>query len=581
MLFFEIVNVYKQGQSVKGYTVKIGNQKEVVMNIKQVLTLFYNEGYKCTNASLISSRKGKYIRGLKCSLPVVTEKKVKKVVTIIQGVYSKNQISGISVIIQPLFRMDVQTKRYMYNVLMDKIAKWQELCTAKKDCSAEHSYAISGVRRIGKTTILRQLYNTLSDVLYIDGTDFNGRMSDVLYKAQAKGVKYILVDEVCKLQYIERCTLESFIKCGNNNIFFVMTGSVPDVVESIAESISDCNILAMPSIMYAERLSWENQVDIFNVVSLSTHQKYLDWLRIGELKQSNLDYVRGIVNDTLKSYTGNEVSAMKILLEKKEVTGAQLNMLFAYIIGCQLVYIKNSDNTFCKMPNISSNTGGGEENQNIKSLILQIDAIRGQFGTKVIQAFCEMLESARLVRRIHIYDERDNKVLQVLRDKYSVPAYVFEYPQLIKDYFNTDVDISLQSMWVEYSVLIKASYYYQNVGKYRIGGGTYEVDVLYSINPYDYVNKGIIEVKNRKERSEGITKYLHTDIQYIKEFVMTCKDVEYKEIALREASLGSACRMRNDILVLLLELAYINNTYKDGTEYYLIKDLYKKFVESK
>ena len=70
------------------------------------------------------------------------------------------------------------------------------------------------------------------------------------------------------------------------------------------------------------------------------------------------------------------------------------------------------------------------------------------------------------------------------------------------------------------------------------------------------------------------------------EFVLSCNDNAFREVNFNRSGVSSekfrtfdkVCRMRNDIIVLILELSYINNVYEHQDVSMTLSDLYKKYV---
>lgn len=132
-------------------------------------------------------------------------------------------------------------------------------------------------------------------------------------------------------------------------------------------------------------------------------------------------------------------------------------------------------------------------------------------------------------------------------------------------------------LWVEYCLLIKVSHYYFNVGKYRFTDGTEEVDIVYTLEDIDFTNKCMIEVKNRPEKQTTFSKYVGVQMTGIQEFVISYSDQEFQEVQFQNDKFNRVFRMRNDVIVLLLELAFME---KSGVDYYkasLLSELYSKF----
>ena len=93
----------------------------------------------------------------------------------------------------------------------------------------------------------------------------------------------------------------------------------------------------------------------------------------------------------------------------------------------------------------------------------------------------------------------------------------------------------------------------------------------------DFTNKCMIEVKNRPERRTKFSKYAGVRMTGIQEFVISYSDQEFQEVQFQNDKFNRVFRMRNDVIVLLLELAFME---KSGVDYYkasLLSELYSKF----
>lgn len=236
-------------------------------------------------------------------------------------------------------------------------------------------------------------------------------------------------------------------------------------------------------------------------------------------------------------------------------------MMYEYVMAYQMLYI-NETKKGSKFPDT-------DILQKIQMLRKSLNELKNSLSVTSIRAFCYILENAHLVHRVSIYDETDSEALRSIESEYYVPAYVFEYPQLLKG--------GTLDLWVEYCLLIKASHYYFNVGKYRFTDGTDEVDIVYTLEDIDFTNKCMIEVKSRPEIQTTFSKYVGVQMTGIQEFVISCSDQEFQEVHFQNDKFSRVFRMRNDVIVLLLELAFIE---KSGVDYYkasLLSELYSKF----
>ncbi len=526
---------------------------------------------ECENAEII----GECVNGLNCCLPEVHRQSEER------GIYSKS----LSIFTELQSFKVPTTKRFVYNALLSKIRKWKK----SDEKTANHAFAISGVRRIGKTTVLQQLYNFLPNSVYVDGAVFNSDMFDFIYKVRNSNIQYVLIDEICKISLEELQPLISFVKCGSDNIFFVFTGSVPSVVEEIASSILDCNVIDLQPILYIERLQWHYKTISFEeAIQKSTSDTFIEWLKTSNLycsREEALKYVKGIVSDTMVSYTKfGYNNVLDRFLSQRGTSLDSVSELFYYVIACQFIYIAESSGKYADAPVFSiANDFTGIA----KTCRKRVNAIKVKYSNSAIKAFCEVLEGAKLARRIDLYTEVNNESLKKVVDDYYVPAYLFEFPQLFRYVLDADISGNLFDLWVEYCILMKASYYYYNVGKYRVGDASFEVDVVYNYSEFEFENKGIIEVKNRPERNSKLSSYAGIDMNNVSEFVLSCNDgYGFREVNIdsngvssdRFRKFGKVCRLRNDIIVLLLELAYINNVYEHKDVSMTLSELYKKYI---
>lgn len=127
-----------------------------------------------------------------------------------------------------------------------------------------------------------------------------------------------------------------------------------------------------------------------------------------------------------------------------------------------------------------------------------------------------------------------------------------------------NISKSLEDLWVECSILNKEYNFYGETGKLR-----YLYDVYYTAN-YDAC---VIEVKNRPKNSTHVIDYLDTlnsinQNEDLREFIISCNDTLYSE-----TNIKPIVRMRNDVIVALLELAVINNDSRNLS----VTDLYIKY----
>ena len=126
-------------------------------------------------------------------------------------------------------------------------------------------------------------------------------------------------------------------------------------------------------------------------------------------------------------------------------------------------------------------------------------------------------------------------------------AYVFEYPWYASYCLSPSIQSSkiLLDMWVEYSILLRVSYVYSDVAKYRDISGN-EIDIVYKIN-----NWYGLEIKNRPKSNISDS--------YNKKLSKLSQDLSLSELLISDEDL-------NPILVAMLEFEYVQIVSKGDYE---------------
>lgn len=473
-----------------------------------------------------------------------------------------------------------ESKRYMLDVIEYKFSMWEKEQSAAKR-NKIHAIALSGIRRIGKTTILQQMYNSHSDAIYIS-CDYNTDLRSILLCVKKAGIHLVLIDEACKLSESALSFLVSFVKSGSFNLFFVFTGSVASIIDDTAYKILDCDILNLPSITYMESLSWKSNTDVMNLLDKTRPELFDKWVLDGDFrsKGASIQYIQGVVIDTYDSYKKKRDYRSKC--ESKFVLGAHENSIqngsmirafFEYVVLCQWIYIHGNlrKKGVSKPENIPLEVDmNNYDADKFQERFNSVYKLVNKYPRSLLVSFCRMLEEARLVERVDMYTELDNEELHKLTDELGVYCYVFEYPQMIYSLFNISLSSDIIDRLVELLILRRASYYYHNVGKYRTSDGTSEVDIIYNFDDFCTSDKGVIEVKHRPEKSVKLGKYADLNLKHIKEFTLSCSHgSSFREILFdldsnadaKKLLFNRAYRVRNDLIVLLLEYGYMLKCY--------------------
>lgn len=128
-----------------------------------------------------------------------------------KGVFIKKEISLLKL------ANDVKYPRFSYYTIKNHYLKWLD-SLANRGTYFDNDYlnwslGITGLRRTGKTTLLKQLYNELDNTCYIDCSMLSRSddIEDILDYASSMGVILCLIDELCKLSSDCGVGIECFI----------------------------------------------------------------------------------------------------------------------------------------------------------------------------------------------------------------------------------------------------------------------------------------------------------------------------------------------------------------------------------
>ena len=468
-------------------------------------------------------------------------------------------------------------KRYQYNTILKFYKEYL------RGNSLNHTLAITGLRRIGKTTILLQLYNELSDVCYMDcsGSETADDIEQVLIDIKNHGIKVCLIDEICKLNsnmFHGKEIFSSLMKIWYTDIFFIFTGSVSLVVEDIASQICDCYMIKMPPITYLEELYWENEgCSETDLLAKSTMKSLYTYLTCNNFfTRDHVMYLRGIFNDYSETVYGKELEQLR--------DNNKISLLLDYIrcsntihraigtVNKKLIPKKFND----LQPFVLLDRFSDEDRKYIKSIHRKINAVKDSVKAEDLSMLCDFLVNVGLIKQAKYYTSQGKNSTRndvKIEDTY-IPFYIPIAPQLIYDEFKINtkgklingklkaeyiksITVSYMDSWIENILYSAMSDIYFNSGFYRSAKGDSEVDILYKIEDYDRYEDNtnyFVEVKNKtyKNMYKDMNKYDKLSIESIKEFVITNSDVRFRKIDGHKVQYV----MRNDILLLLLQMEY-------------------------
>lgn len=467
----------------------------------------------------------------------------------------------------------LKTKRFLYDVMTTRLNKLDACAARNNDAYEDSATAILGVRQIGKTVLLKQLYNVAPSISeYRDCTglpsdfDFDGYLRKLL----DSGVKRLFLDEVCKIQRDMVADLVSFIKNASAFMSVTFTGSTKQAVEALSADVCRGISVELPPIMYIERLAWAQSEevssltgkDLLGMSSIDTFASYLNTGKIlgGMLTDANaLDYVRGIVNDTTKSYLSRYSSSSAVTLARRDI-----DTILIYISLVQHV-IKTKKNEYCDLPLLS---------KDIKNLIKNEWAALKNIlnATDKITAMCHIILNSGLARKVAVYAPSEgagfftNPEPVPLIDE-NIPSLIFEYPWYASLALTPllNKQETLWGIWLENDLLMKSVYCYPFADKFR-RDETDELDMVYLTGLFVGSKKGGIESKwrpySKVNDAKSLMKYVRIARELgLDELTLTCKDKNWVVPPMlnnaQSQGYPETIVCRADLLHLALELGYI------------------------
>lgn len=427
------------------------------------------------------------------------------------------------------------TKRYIYKIAKDYLDSNTNKCCL----------GVLGVRRIGKTVLLKQLANEFGDKAVYFDLSRGGVDLEILFNRWSDANKqYILLDEVCKLDSDGVGDLVYFIKSYCNQFKFVLTGSVVKSVERICDMVGRGTTIELVPITYAERLSWDKGVSVWDdLSSLTSYDKLVEYLKWQNVKQSKdyIDYIGSVVTETLLSYHRHMALDDCIIPDKD-----RLLKLTNYFALCQFVY-KKKGNTYVDIPTLSSVVG---------TSIPDLSSLKVKYGatSDELDAVTAILSTSGLVRQTSLCRTES---LEKVSQMDNVPAVVFEFPWFVSYALSKEFSITgdFVPMWLENALLLRAILLYDNADKYRSMTDR-ELDIIYDCkHGYSAIEVKARICENTKDKEVRKYKSLCSDLG-INELILTCTDEKFKE------RLGVSF-YRADLVMLALEKAYFDRTYEE------------------
>ena len=134
----------------------------------------------------------------------------------------------------------IETKRFIFEPL-SAFLEARDISLANRTVINDIAViAILGTRSIGKTTLLKQLYDTAPDVseyLDLSVSIRDSKFEEYFAACKASGKTRILLDEVCKIDKEYEADFVKAVKDYVPHMTFIITGSTQAVVSALSSKI--------------------------------------------------------------------------------------------------------------------------------------------------------------------------------------------------------------------------------------------------------------------------------------------------------------------------------------------------------
>jgi len=271
---------------------------------------------------------------------------------------------------------------------------------------------VAGVRRTGKTTILKQLQGYYPDAVYIDLSKSDDGYLEIEERFLDNPSGLLLLDEISYLGDYEMIS-QSLYNLSSKQFKVIITGSSPAHVIKLAGSKlggGRSKLFRLPLLTFAEYLYFTNKIKSYTDYQSVTHEHFIDYLRLKDIGTSEAPDLAVTFNDEYfdSFYNDNSVSNSntRIIYSKIQLKPGDLEDLL------NLIAYKLSE--ACSFQTIIRPNPGGQERINLRDSNIRVKWNQIDLSDAIIS------ESSRNI--INISAERKGRILRYLLD--SGLAYI-------------------------------------------------------------------------------------------------------------------------------------------------------------
>lgn len=207
-----------------------------------------------------------------------------------------------------------------------------------KERPSEKFLVLIGMRRVGKTTILKQLSKKYDNSIYIncvDSDEFD------IAKALDKKPNLFLLDEFTHIERYEKIA-EEIYETIDFNTKVIITGSSPIHLSRLAKGKiggGRTKIIKIPPILFIEYLYFTNKIASYKDLDNVSNEWFLDYLLLKDLKE-DLDitmtdeYIDDIYYENKSSNKHSYLGTSKVYIDKESLLAVR--SVFAYKLSSMI-----------------------------------------------------------------------------------------------------------------------------------------------------------------------------------------------------------------------------------------------------
>ena len=271
---------------------------------------------------------------------------------------------------------------------------------------------LAGIRRTGKTTILKQLQGYYPDAVYIDLSKSDDGYLEIEEKYINNPSSLLLLDEISCLSDYEMISESLYNSCGRQTKI-IMTGSSPAHVIKLAGSklgAGRSKLFRLPLLTFVEYLYFIGKIESYSDYSAIQNADFSDYLRLKGLESSDARELAVMFNDEYfdSFYRDNSVSNTntRVIYSKIQLKSGDLEDLL------NLIAYKLSES--CSYQAIIRPVAGGQERINLKGSGVNVKWGKIDLSDAIISVSSNNI--------VNVNTERKGRILRYLLD--SGLAYI-------------------------------------------------------------------------------------------------------------------------------------------------------------